>query len=93
MEKFKRVLHDCKLVDIPFIGPKFRWSRGRGHNMILERLDRGLGSEKWMELFPFACEKHLTSSTLDHAPLLFYINSQQMQGSCTKRRFRFETCV
>ena len=57
--------------------------------MILERLDKGLASENWLNMFHMVCEQHLTTVSSDHAPLMFSITSQQMnQGRCN-----FETLV
>ena len=81
MEEFRRVVEDCKFHNILFIGPKHTWSRGKGHNMILERLDRGFATEEWIKLFPMTYEKHLTAIFSDHTPLLFNISNRSVQGS------------
>ena len=73
MENFRSVLHNCNLEEVPFSGPKFTWSRGKGPNMIFERLDRALSNEDWLHRFQDVCEKHLLVSHSDHCPLLFNV--------------------
>ena len=89
MENFKQVLQDCNLHGVPFTIPKFIKSWGRGSNMILERLDKGLVSETWLSMFPVACEKHLTSPIFEHASLLFHVINQQLRVRGNKRSFSF----
>ena len=48
METFRQVLSDCSLHKVPVSRPKFTWFRGRGSNMIMERLDRGVANEAWL---------------------------------------------
>ena len=37
---FQRVLEDCGLYDLGFMGPKFTWTNGRsGEHFVQERLD------------------------------------------------------
>ena len=81
---------ECNLQKVPFTGPKFTWSRGKGSKMILERLDRGLANEEWFLLFPMAKEIHLSAFSSDHSPLLFHVSRQPWQDGRTKRTFRFE---
>ena len=76
MEEFKSVIHKCNLQEIPFIGPKFTWSRGKGSNMILERLDRGFANAEWFIVFFKVCKQHLIALQSDHAPILFHVSSQ-----------------
>ena len=76
METFRNSLLDCGFQALKVIGARFTWSCGKGPNMILERLDRSLATDKWFDLFPFSYEKHLIVSTLDHVPLLLHINNQ-----------------
>ena len=63
---------------------------GKNSNAIFERLDRGLAIEGWFNLFPYSCERHLTTTISDHVPLLFQINDQQQLKVNVKHLFRFE---
>lgn len=43
---------DCGLQDLALVGHQFMWSRGRGTlEFVEERLDRGMGSQTWVNLF------------------------------------------
>ena len=75
MEAFKSTIQDCNLLDVPFMGPKFTWFRGKGFEMILERLDRGLANARWFNMYPGACEQHLITTRSDHAPFLFCLKA------------------
>ena len=90
MENFKQSLYDCNLHAVPIIGPFFTWSRGKGSNMILERLDRGVATNSWFAMFPTVCETHLVAPTSDHAPLLFHASNKQVRMGGYKKSFRFE---
>ena len=90
MEDFRTVLHECNLQEVPYSGPKFTWSRGKGPDMILERLDRGLASEDWLHKFQGACEKHLVAIQSDHCPLLFYVAKSLPNKGRKGGHFKFE---
>ena len=90
MEGFRQVIHECDFLEVPFSGPKFTWSRGRGSRMILERLDRGFATDSFFKLFPMTGEEHIPAVFSDHALLLFTITNFQEQVRRQKRAFRFE---
>ena len=74
MEAFRNFLLDYGFQALKVIGARFTWSRGKGPNMILERLDKSLATDKWFDLFSFSYEKHLIVSISDHVPLLLHLN-------------------
>ncbi|KAA3490037.1 reverse transcriptase [Gossypium australe] len=92
MLDFRMALEDCNLIDIGFKGCWFTWERGRVKaTNIRERLDRGVATLNWLELFPKHQIEHLTHSFSDHCPLLL----DTMGGNCIdqqlkERKFRFE---
>ena len=92
MENFRRVIHDCSLQEIPFTGPKFTWSRGKGSIMILEWLDKGLANEEWFNMFTKVNDTHLTSIYFDHTLILFYISRRSRQVGRTKNYFGLGIC-
>lgn len=49
----KNFMHSCNIQDIWFIGPTFTWKANSvlGHH-VRERLDWGLGNQRWMSLYP-----------------------------------------
>ena len=89
MDNFKEVLVDCELNEIQFTRGKFTWSIGKGQNVVYERLDRGLATEGWLNLFPFSNIRHLSTVVSDHTPLLVQISNQQaiVRSKC---QFRFK---
>ena len=91
MEDFKKVIQECGLQEVSFTRPKFTWSRGKGSNMILERLDRELACENWLHLFPMLYEKHLTTTYSDHLPLLFHVSNRLCRRKMLKDLFVLRT--
>jgi len=63
----------------------FTWTHGE----ISERLDRGLVSQSWLDLFPNAELFVLPPTSSDHSPLLVKLDSRIKMGA-HKRVFRFE---
>ena len=59
-------------------------------DVIMEMLDRRVATDKWLELFPFACERHITATVSDHVPMLFQISDFQKPISNVRRSFKFE---
>ena len=90
MERFRQVIYDCNFFEVPFSGPKFTWSRGRGLRVIFERLDRGLATDSFFKLFPLINEEHIPTVSSDHALLSFAFTNHQEQFRRQKRAFRFE---
>lgn len=92
MKVFRKVLEDCNLVDIGFMGNWFTWERGNllGTN-IQERLDnqdRGVEIEERLALFLEFQHQHLLHTFSDHCPLL--INTKKRDVRSTSRSFKFE---
>ncbi|XP_074352059.1 uncharacterized protein LOC141691220 [Apium graveolens] len=77
LDGFSETVGDCGLVDLGFKGDKYTWERGRGTDRwIQERLDRGLATKEWSDMFPRAEVKVLEVSTSDHLPLYLKLNQQ-----------------
>ncbi|MBA0790897.1 hypothetical protein Gohar_015513 [Gossypium harknessii] len=71
MREFRRVHEDCNLNDLGFVSLWFTWERGRFVSTIIkERLDRGVASLNWVNLFPGYRLEHLSHSFSDHCLLL-----------------------
>lgn len=55
LQGFTEAVSDSGLVDLGFVGEKYTWERSRGSaNWIQERLDMGLASQTWYNMFPQA---------------------------------------
>ena len=89
LQGFTEVIRECGLTDLGFVGEKYTWEKSRGSsNWIQERLDRGLASQAWCNMFPRAEVQVLEVATSDHLPLLLKLNKQIYRRK--ERRFRFE---
>jgi hypothetical protein len=69
MGRFRRVLDDLALKEIPLIGRKFTWSSG-GDSPTLSRLDRVFSTSDWEVLFPNVLLQSTASQDSDHCPLI-----------------------
>ena len=74
MEEFGDVLDECGFQDLAYCGNKFTWCNrhGEGHTMW-ERLDRAVGTTKWLSMFPATKAVHLECGTSDHKPILIHL--------------------
>ncbi|KAL9669679.1 hypothetical protein QQ045_007226 [Rhodiola kirilowii] len=89
MELFRNVLLDCGLMDLGYKGSKFTFSnRRQGLAEVECRLDRAVGDDLWIDLFPNACIEHLVSHHSDHCPLLLKLDGNNEDHD---KRFRFES--
>lgn len=75
MSAFSGVLHDCGLLEILFEGPMHTWRRGRGQDMVLECLDRGVANSAWLDCFSFSKERHMISDISYHLPILLEVKT------------------
>ncbi|KAH1074289.1 hypothetical protein J1N35_026617 [Gossypium stocksii] len=92
IEEFRGTLDDCELHDLGYTERWFTWERGRFLSTnIRERLDRGVASCDWLDLFPYYQVEHLSHAFSDHCPLLLdTMGKQRVEQVKGRRRFRFE---
>ncbi|XP_016676354.1 uncharacterized protein [Gossypium hirsutum] len=85
-------LEDCGLNNLGYIGRWFTWERGRFlATNIRERLDRGVASLNWVNLYPSYQLEHLSYSFSDHCPILLDTMGRKRSELCNKDKiFRFE---
>uniref|UniRef100_A0A453S5L6 Reverse transcriptase domain-containing protein n=1 Tax=Aegilops tauschii subsp. strangulata TaxID=200361 RepID=A0A453S5L6_AEGTS len=78
------------LHDLGYHGPEWTYdNKQQGRKNIRARLDRGVASPEWSELFQNASVLHVTTSRSDHFPLLLSLGTED-----TTRKpalFRYET--
>lgn len=80
---------ECGLHDMGFQGEQFTWEKFRGTDKwVQERLDRGLATQTWINIFPAAIVKVIDVSTSDHFPLLLELNKKVYVPKC--KRFQFD---
>lgn len=89
LQGFSSTVYDCGLQDLGFQGEQFTWEKSRGtDNWVQERLDRGLATQTWIDMFPDAVVKVIEMSTSDHLPLFLDLNRKVYVQK--RKRFRFE---
>ena len=88
MDAFREVLGKCCLFDLGFVGPRFTWCNGRfGDQRTLIRLDRMVGNEAWVLMFPEAKVHHVSMLASDHCLLALSLNKVQFPRRRKKRFF------
>ncbi|XP_066373852.1 uncharacterized protein [Miscanthus floridulus] len=90
MEGFRDAVSFCGLTDLGFIGLPYTWDnrQGDGHNVKV-RLDRGLASDSFLDLFREVKIWHVQTTISDHCCLV----AECMEHSSSRRRkknFRYE---
>jgi hypothetical protein len=86
MGRFKKLVDDLALKEIPLHGRKFTWSNQQNQPTLV-KLDKLLCSIDWEELFPSALLQSAASEDSNHCPLL--LGLKDSKG--VKRRFHFES--
>lgn len=86
---FTETLHDCGLRDLGYVREQFTWERGRGqHNWVQERLDKGVATQSWCDLFPLTEVQSIEVTTSYHLPL--FLNLMKQVYVPRAKRFKFE---
>lgn len=67
--RFREVVSEIGLLDLPILNKAFTWTNGRG-NPTLERLDRAFISNEWLLAFPRSILRALPRPRSDHSPLV-----------------------
>jgi endonuclease/exonuclease/phosphatase family metal-dependent hydrolase len=69
MGRFRRLIDDLALKDVPLHGRKFTWSNQHA-SLTLVRLDRVLSTVDWEEIYPNVLLQSAASFDSNHCPLL-----------------------
>jgi hypothetical protein len=85
MGRFRRLIDDLALKEIPLHGRKFTWSN-QHESSTLVKLDRVLCTVEWEDLFHNTLLQSAASYDSDHCPLLLGLKDNKPG----KRRFHFE---
>ncbi|XP_073272102.1 uncharacterized protein [Primulina huaijiensis] len=96
MQGFRDALDDCDLQDLHCRGELFTWANRRmGNQLILERLDRFVGTLEWRLMYPTTYVQALKYFHSDHRPLYLCLGGQNSTavGASNKHEFipRFES--
>jgi exonuclease III len=71
MQAFRDCLLDCGFTDLGYTGYSFTWNNRRdGEANIQVRLDRGVATASFLEMFPNAKVEHIMTEESDHMALL-----------------------
>ncbi|XP_074266472.1 uncharacterized protein LOC141589746 [Silene latifolia] len=91
MTNFMEAVDDCGLRYIDFEGYEFTYDNGQHDEFNRQsRIDRAMGSQSWMELFPRAKLLHLDREWSDHAPIMVVLHGSMQAERGRKKLFRFE---
>ncbi|XP_059458354.1 uncharacterized protein LOC132187948 [Corylus avellana] len=81
----------CQLYDLGYRGPKFTWSNKREDGQfIMERLDRAIANQAWMNSFQNYCVEVLANQTSNHAPIYVQLHTAMRGQRRVKKRFFYE---
>uniref|UniRef100_A0A803PV25 Reverse transcriptase domain-containing protein n=1 Tax=Cannabis sativa TaxID=3483 RepID=A0A803PV25_CANSA len=94
MDGFKEVLDDCQFIDFSSTKHELTWCNEHSNSRIMERLDRGLCTEEWLDKFEGADISLLDWWESDHRALVVDIPVRLDGDKCgkakRKSRFHFE---
>lgn len=86
MGRFRRLINDLSLKEVPLLGRKFTWSNQQ-ESPTLVKLDRVFCPVDWEELFPNCLLQSMASDDSDHCPLLLGLRDNKAGQRC----FHFES--
>lgn len=70
LDGFRAVISECHLIDMKLEGYPYTWARRRGNDGVVEEcLDRAMGTDSWINLFPTVCLNNMVASMPDHSPI------------------------
>lgn len=92
-QDFNDWMNNEALVDLGYTGQKFMWRRGTNTSTFKgARLDRGLCSVDWLELFPTYKITHLPALSSKYTLILLSLDNKKRKKKDTLKgsRFRFQ---
>ena len=91
MREFREALDFCGFRDLGFVGSPFTWCNNRpDEGVTWIRLDRGVATPEWSQLFPTVRVHHIAGSLSDHCPLWLSSDDENKRFYKRNRPFRFE---
>ncbi|KAM2566578.1 hypothetical protein TB1_009061 [Malus domestica] len=87
MQDFRDFVAQNELVDLGYEGYPFTWQNNQEARPIQLRLDHGLATSGWHELYPDTTIRHIVLEDSDHALLLM---STEKIKAWTGRKFSFD---
>ena len=91
MRSFREALSDCRLEDLGYQGPKFTWCNMQSNEgVVFARLDRGVCTREWLQLFPSAKVRICPFVLSDHHAVIVDCLRTAPNPTQRKHQFRFE---
>ena len=91
MKAFRDALDFCGFRDLGFVGLPFTWCNNQFDGEVTWiRLDRGVATPSWSQLFPTVRVHHIPSTLSDHCPLWLCSDDENVRFYKKSRPFRFE---
>ena len=91
MVEFRSALDFCGFRDLGFVGHPFTWCNQQfDGDLTWIRLDRGVATPAWSQMFPSVRVHHLPGSLSDHCPLWISSDDENIRFYRRNRPFRFE---
>lgn len=88
MGRFRKLINDVAIKEIPLHGQKFTWSSSAtSASPTLVKLDRVFCSADWEQLFPDCLLQSTATEESDHCPLILGLKDIKPG----KKRFKFES--
>ena len=77
--------------DLDFMGAPCTWCNNQFDGIITWiRLDKGVATSSWIQMFPSTRVHHILGSLSDHCPLWICTDDENAQFYWKRRAFRFE---
>ena len=91
MKAFREALDFCGFRDLEFVCSPFTWCNNQFDGEITWiRLDRGVATPSWSQLFPTVRVHHFPGTLSDHCPLWLCSDDENVRFYKKSRPFRFE---
>ena len=91
MVEFRAALDFCGFKDLGFVGSPFTWCNNQFDGVVTWiKLDRGVATPSWSQMFPSVRVHHISGSLSDHCPLWICSDDENRRFYKNRRPFRFE---
>ncbi|XP_030931655.1 uncharacterized protein LOC115957525 [Quercus lobata] len=91
MTDFRAALDFCGLCDLGYVGSPYTWCNNQFDGVVTWiRLDRGVATTAWTQLFPSFRVHHIAGSLSDHCPLWVCLDDENVRFYKKGRPFCFE---
>ncbi|KAM1698180.1 hypothetical protein ACFX14_029348 [Malus domestica] len=78
MRDFREFVAQNELMDLGFVGYPFTWQNNQEAKPIQQRLDRGLATMGWQNLYPENTIRHVVLEGSDHT--LLFLSTEKVKA-------------